>query len=286
LEFPDYEGILVNSLPQSNLTSTKIAKESRKKILIISNKAKTSHVGSSLSVIDILSVLYSGAANISKDTIESKTRDVIILSKGHASLALYSVLTIAGFLPEHSLDNYCSNGALLGGHVTSKENSGVELSTGSLGHGLPYGLGIALSRKNYGLGGRIFVIISDGECNEGTTWESALIANQHGLNNLIVIIDRNSIQSLDFTENTLKLEPLEDKWKSFGWNTKQISGHDHQMIRNVLELNSSQAGPLCVIANTIKGKGVSFMENSVLWHYKFPDNEQLVMALTELDLNE
>jgi len=275
----------VSSQPKSNLDSSEIANDCRKKILVISNKAKVSHVGSSLSVVDILSVLYSGIANISKDTVQSSNRDIIILSKGHAALALYSVLTITGFLSEKLLAEFSSNGALLGGHVTSFTNSGVELSTGSLGHGLPYGLGIALSRKNYNMGGRVFVIISDGECNEGTTWESALIANQHCLENLTVIIDRNRIQSLDFTENTLKLEPLEDKWKSFGWDTTRISGHDHEALRNVLKFNPEQRRPLCVIADTIKGKGVSFMENTVMWHYKYPNNEQLSRALIELDLN-
>jgi transketolase len=275
----------VSSIPKSNLDSNKIAKDCRKKILVISNKSKVSHVGSSLSVVDILSVLYSGIANISKDTVQSSNRDIIILSKGHAALALYSVLTITGFLSEQLLAEFSSNGAVLGGHTTSFTNSGVELSTGSLGHGLPYGLGIALSRKNYNLGGRVFVIISDGECNEGTTWESALLANQHGLENLTVIIDRNRIQSLDFTENTLKLEPLEDKWKSFGWDTVRISGHDHESLRKVLKFNSEQRKPLCVIADTIKGKGVSFMENTIMWHYKYPNDEQLSMALTELDLN-
>jgi transketolase len=245
--------------------------------------AKASHVGSALSVVDILSVLYSGSANSTPENLEDIDRDIVILSKGHAASALYSVLALQGFFPMDWLEKYCENDAPLGGHVTSKGVPGVELSTGSLGHGLPYGLGIAMSRKMSGVAGRIFVVMSDGECDEGTTWESAMIANHHNLDNLIVIVDRNGIQSLTFTEDTLKLEPFEDKWKAFGWETRVENGHNHETLSRALNKSSK---PLCVIAETTKGKGVDFMENSVLWHYKSPAEEDVKSAFSQLKAND
>jgi len=249
---------------------------------MMSHLAKSSHVASALSVVDILSVLYAGSANISKNNSLNVDRDIVILSKGHAASALYSVLALQDFFPKDWLSSYCKNGSFLGGHVTFGSVPGVELSTGSLGHGLPYGLGIAMSRKRSGIKGRVFVVLSDGECNEGTTWESAMLANHHHLENLVVIIDRNRIQSLSTTESTLKLEPLIDKWEAFGWDTESISGHDYEEISKSLE---NQNKPKCLIANTTKGKGVSFMENSVLWHYKSPNEPEIELALQQLNEN-
>ena len=238
--------------------ATDLAFQARQEILKMTSKAKASHVGSALSVIDILSVIYSGVANIDPSNMEKNDRDIVILSKGHAASAIYSILALKGFFSLQWLEDYCGDGAPLGGHVTSKGVPGVELSTGSLGHGLPYGLGIALSRKKSGLPGRVFVVMSDGECDEGTTWESALLANHHELDNLTVVIDRNGIQSLKETELTLRLEPFAQKWKSFGWDVHEIDGHDYQeLTRTLIE----QSKPTVVIAKTIKGKGVSFMEN-------------------------
>ena len=236
--------------------ATDLAFQARQEILKMTSKAKASHVGSALSVIDILSVIYSGVANIDPSNMEKNDRDIVILSKGHAASAIYSILALKGFFSLQWLEDYCGDGAPLGGHVTSKGVPGVELSTGSLGHGLPYGLGIALSRKKSGLPGRVFVVMSDGECDEGTTWESALLANHHELDNLTVVIDRNGIQSLKETELTLRLEPFAQKWKSFGWDVHEIDGHDYQeLTRTLIE----QSKPTVVIAKTIKGKGVSFM---------------------------
>jgi transketolase len=257
----------------------KLAHEARHRILNMTHEAQAPHVGSCLSVVDILSVLYSRVSNITPKNVGSICRDIVILSKGHSAAALYSVLSLQEFFDESWLSEYCKNGASLGGHVTHKGVPGVELSTGSLGHGIPYGLGIALSRKRYGVPGRVFVVISDGECDEGTTWESALIANHFNLDNLCVIIDRNRLQSLTFTEETLKLEPIVDKWKAFGWEVESLSGHDYPKLEESLK---HQSGPKCVIAETIKGKGVGFMENSVLWHYKPPSSEDLSKAYLEL----
>ena len=245
----------------------------------MTNASKASHVGSALSVIDILAVLYSGTANITKDNLASAERDVVILSKGHAASALYATLALCEFFPISWLAGYGANGSPLGGHVTSKHVPGVELSTGSLGHGFPYAVGVALARKRRGIRGQVFVIISDGECDEGTTWESALLANHHKLDNLTVIIDRNGIQSLGSTEETLALEPLAEKWCAFGWQAVQIDGHDFVELESSL---AARQGPKVIIAITTKGKGVSFMENSVLWHYKSPNNEELKSALFEL----
>jgi transketolase len=253
----------------------------RIEILKMTNRAGASHVGSALSVVDILAVLYGTIANTSPSRTGDPDRDIVILSKGHAATALYSILAIQGFFPLSWLNDYCSDGAQLGGHVTSKGVPGVELSTGSLGHGLPYGLGIALSQKRSKKSSKVFVVMSDGECDEGTTWESAMIAGHLQLGNLTVIIDRNRIQSLGSTEETLTLEPFADKWRAFGWNVHEVEGHDFDQLERALKLTSTKI-PTCVIANTTKGKGVSFMENSVAWHYKSPNQAELQDALSEI----
>lgn len=265
---------------QVALNAALLAKEARLEILKMTSRSGASHVGSALSVVDILSVIYSGSANISPSNFTEQCRDIVILSKGHAAAALYSILSLKNFFPLDYLRGYCQNGAVLGGHVTAEGVPGVELSTGSLGHGLPYGLGIAMSRKINKISGRVFIIMSDGECDEGTTWESALIANHHNLSNVCVIVDRNRIQSLKDTEMTLKLEPFPAKWKSFGWNVVEIDGHNHlQLAKTIMKKYN---GPLVVIASTTKGKGVKFMENSILWHYRSPNAQELESAELEV----
>lgn len=257
-----------------------LAKAARSEILRMTSAAGASHVASALSVVDILASIYSGNANIDIENLNNSERDIVILSKGHAASALYSVLALKGFFPRSWLEKYCSNDAPLGGHVTSKGVPGVELSTGSLGHGLPYGLGIALSRKMDSTKGKVIVIMSDGECDEGTTWESAMIANHHNLDNLVVFVDRNRIQSLAGTEETLKLEPFGEKWKAFGWEVLEIDGHCFDDLEKSLD---NLIRPRCVIANTTKGHGVDFMENSVLWHYKSPNETELALALERIE---
>ena len=263
-------------------TAAELALAARYEIIAMTSAAKASHVASALSVVDILSVLYAGTANISPANMNEPDRDIVILSKGHSASALYSVLALQQFFPKEWLAKYCDNNAPLGGHVTSKGVPGVELSTGSLGHGLPYGLGIAMSRKKSGAKGRVFVVLSDGECDEGTTWEAAMIANHHELDNLVVIIDRNKIQSLTFTEDTLKLEPFADKWSAFGWQVHTVPGHDYELLAKAI---SSHDGPTCIIADTTKGKGVDFMENSVLWHYRPPNADDMEKAYEQLREN-
>lgn len=260
-----------------------LAQSARVSILKMTHKAQVSHVASALSVVDILAAIYSRKSAPSPSEVTSKLREIIILSKGHAASALYAILSELDFFPTEWLNSYCDDLAALGGHVTSIGVPGVELSTGSLGHGLPYGVGIAISRKKDGVQSPVIVVISDGECNEGTTWESALIANRFKLDNLVVIIDRNRIQSLDFTEKTMPLEPLSDKWRAFGWEVSEVDGHSIDEIQ--LAINYRQACKV-IIANTIKGKGVSFMENTILWHYKSPNDSELILALDEVEHKE
>jgi transketolase len=248
-----------------------IAKQIRIKVLQLSNTAKSSHIGSSLSIVEILVVLYK---------FFIKKKNIFILSKGHACLAYYCVLQKFGYFSNKILKSYGKNNTILSAHVSHKV-PGVNFSTGSLGHGLPYATGRALSEKINKTNSKIFVLISDGELNEGTTWESLLFAAHHKLDNLIIIIDYNKIQSLDFIKNVLKLEPLNKKFKSFGCNVKNIDGHNFNQIYKSFLVKKNKK-PTVIIANTIKGKGVGFMENSILWHYKFPNEEELDVAIRHL----
>jgi transketolase len=261
-----------------------LARAARIEILRMTSYAKASHVGSALSVVDILSILYSGVANISPNNVQALDRDVLILSKGHAASALYAVLAIQGYFPKQLLDNYCENGAKLGGHVTSSELVGIELSTGSLGHGLPFATGKALASKISNKKNKIFVILGDGELDEGSNWEALLFASHHKLDNLIVIVDYNNLQSLTTVKDTLNLEPLKDKFNSFGSYVINVNGHDHLALNKVFkEAININGKPVVIIANTIKGKGVSYMENKVKWHYSTPNQDELVQALNEID---
>lgn len=242
----------------------------RSEILKISNLAKSSHIGSSLSITDILVVLY-------KDILK---KNVFILSKGHACLAYYCVLQKMNYISKKTLKSYGKNNTILLSHVSHKV-PGVEFSTGSLGHGLPYAVGRALAEKINKKNKKIYVLISDGELNEGTTWESLLFASYHKLDNLIIIIDYNRIQSLDYTKNILQLEPIDKKLLSFGCNVKKIDGHNFSQIKKSF-LFDSKNKPYVILANTIKGKGIKFMENSILWHYRSPSKVELKKALEEL----
>ncbi len=242
--------------------------------------ANASHIGSSLSVIDILAVLYGAVARVDPNRPAAGDRDIVLVSKGHAAAGVYAVLSAAGFIPESWLDDYCADGAPLGGHVTAHGVPGVELSTGSLGHALPFGVGQALAASRDGVDRRVYVVMSDGECDEGSNWEAALLAAHHGLGNLTVVIDRNGLQSLTTTEQTLRLEPLLDKWTAFGWEAAEVDGHDHEALETAVSRRTE--GPSVVVARTVKGHGVDYMENQVAWHYKSPSPEQLEVALRQL----
>ena len=251
--------------------SKDVAQKSRISSLRMTHASKASHIASCLSVIDVLAVTM-----VEKFSTKNPFDFDVLLSKGHAAAALYSVLDALGELAV-PLDSYCEDDSPLYGHVNHHASPHIPLSTGSLGHGLPFGLGIALAKELKGVKEKTVVILSDGECNEGTTWESAMIANHHQLCHLIAIVDRNKIQSLGDTEDILKLEPFKDKWLAFGWEVREIDGHNHNEILDALRMNSEQ--PVCIIANTIKGKGVEFMEDSLAWHYKSPTDAELAQAI-------
>jgi len=244
--------------------------------------AQASHIGACLSMADLLAVLYGSVLRVDADRPDSPDRDRFILSKGHAAAALYAVLAERGFFPLDWLEAYCDDGSRLAGHI-SHHVPGVDFSTGSLGHGLSIGCGVALAAKRDGGPYRAFVLLGDGECDEGAIWEAALFAPHHRLDTLIAIVDHNKIQSFGTVKEVLDLAPLTDKWRSFGWAVREIDGHDHGQIREALQaLPFEPERPSVIVAHTVKGKGVSFMENELAWHYKSPDDEQLAAALAEL----
>lgn len=243
-----------------------------------------SHIGAILSVADIVAVLYNDIANISPENLKDENRDRIILSKGHAGAAIYAALAEKGFFDRAELKTHYADGSRLSGHVSHKGVPGVEFSTGSLGHGACVAAGMALNAKLDKKPYYTYAIVGDGECDEGSIWEMALFANQFKLNQFVVIVDHNKMQSLDFCENTLSLAPFAEKWKSFGWNVLDIDGHNHDELRAALNAaKQSTDKPTVIIANTVKGKGISFMEFDILWHYRFPhEGEEYDGALKEL----
>ena len=250
------------------------------------HRAGSSHIGGCLSAADLLAVLYGNILQIDPSQPDMLDRDRFILSKGHAVAVVYAALAERGFFPLEWLDTFYQDGSHLGGHITYGI-PGVEVSAGSLGHGLSIGCGMALGGKRDNRRYRVFVLLSDGECDEGSTWEAALFAPHHHLDNLIAIVDFNKIQSFGTTKEVLDLDPLADKWKAFGWEVKEIDGHDLSQIRSILQsIPFKQGRPSCVVAHTVKGKGVSFMENQLAWHYRCPDDKHLCLALRELGVSE
>ena len=244
--------------------------------------AKASHIGGALSMADLLAVLYGGILHVKPEDPHWAERDRFILSKGHCCTGLYAALALRGFFPLDELKTYGQDETRLMAHV-SHTVPGVDFSTGSLGHGLPHGCGRALAAKRRGELWRTFVMMSDGELDEGSTWEAILFAPQHGLDNLVVTIDYNKIQSLGSVEEVLELGPLGDKLRAFRWSVREVDGHDHHAIYNsLIEVPWEKGKPSCLIAHTIKGKGVDFMEDKLLWHYKSPDANQLAEALKQI----
>ncbi len=241
-----------------------------------------SHVGAIMSVADIVAVLYADIMKYRVDEPKWDGRDRFILSKGHAGASIYAALAESGFFPVPELKTHYQNGSRLSGHV-SHHLPGVDFSTGALGHGLSAGAGMAMAAKLDHKDYRVFVVMGDGECNEGSVWEAAMFANHFGLSNLVAIVDRNRMQSLDWCEKTMKMDDFVAKWRSFGWNAVEIDGHDHAALKQTLQSVEGRTAPTVVIADTIKGKGVSFMENDILWHYRFPhDGWEYDNAVNEL----
>jgi transketolase len=245
--------------------------------------ANTSHIGSCLSMADILAVLYTRVLNVDSERPADPERDRFVLSKGHAAAILYAALAERGFFPIDDLSGYSSGTSPLIGHL-SHGVPGVEVSTGSLGHGLPIAVGMAVAARASGRQSRVFCLLSDGECDEGSTWEAILFAPHHRLQNLVAIVDFNKIQSFGRVTDVLDLNPFADKWRSFGWHTVEVDGHDVLALSDVFAAIPAQPHrPTAIIAHTVKGKGVKFMEDRLEWHYKSPSPDQLLAAIAEID---
>lgn len=246
-----------------------------------------SHIGAVLSVADILSVLYTGVLRVRPEEPDWPGRDRFILSKGHAGAAIYAALAETGFFPRAELKTHYADGSRLSGHVSHKV-PGVDLSTGSLGHGLPVAAGMAYAAKKDGADYRVFAVLGDGECNEGSVWEAAMFANHFRLSNLIAIVDYNHMQSLDFSDNTLEIPDFSARWRSFGWHVIELNGNDHKALHSAFRRAEENVAaqphkPTVLLASTVKGCGVSFMQNDILWHYRFPhDGWEYDCAVTEL----
>ena len=267
-------------LAPSFFDTQSLAIKIRRHVVKMTHAGNSSHVGSCLSIADILAVLYGCILKYDAKNPKHPDRDRFILSKGHAGAAVYACLAECGFFSPEKLKQHYKNGSNFSGHVSHKGVPGVELSTGSLGHGLGVGAGMALASNKKS----VFVVLSDGECDEGSNWEAILFSAHHKLNNLIAVIDYNKIQSLASTTETLELEPFKDKWIAFGWHALEVDGHDHVELKKSFELAKKEASrPSVVICHTTKGKGVSFMENSVLWHYRSPQGDEFMRAIQELD---
>jgi len=252
--------------------------------MLMTHHAKLGHTGGDLSSADILATLYLGQIlNVDPKEPRWEQRDRFVMSKGHCSGAFYSTLALRGFFPIEQLKTFMAPLSMLNGHPDRNKLPGVEANTGPLGHGLPIGVGMALAARMRNEAWRVFVLVGDGELQEGSNWEAAMCAQQYRLDNLVVIVDRNGIQQGDFTENTIRMEPLADRWAAFGFAVKELSGHDHAALHQAFASVPIENGkPTCFIARTIKGKGVSFAENKPAWHHGVPTREQLEIAMREL----
>ncbi len=260
-----------------------LARKLREHSVRMTHKAGASHVGSSLSMVELLVVLYTRILRVDPRRPDWPERDRFILSKGHGCAAYYAVLAEVGFFPVDWLETFYGDGSRLAGHATHTYVPGIEVSTGSLGHGLSIATGMALAAKRDGKAWRVFCMLSDGECDEGSTWEPILFAPQHRLDNLVAIVDYNKIQSLGTVKEVIDLDPFAAKWQAFGWSVREVDGHNLEQIEQALRQVPYEVGrPSCLIAHTVKGKGVSFMENKLLWHYRIPQGDEYRAALSEL----
>lgn len=263
-----------------------IAKDIRKKVYQIAHFAGGGHMGASFSMTDIISVLYfDDVLKYDAKNPEWEDRDKFILSKGHASYALYAVLAKAGYFPEEEFRHVGQVGSKFGGHPKMHDIPGVEASTGALGHGLSFAIGIAYANKVDHRNSHVYAVLGDGECQEGSIWEGALSAPTLELDNLTVIVDHNKLQAMDDLENIVRMKPFADKWRAFGWNVVEIDGHNYTEIKKAL-LTRQEGKPTLVVANTIKGKGVSFMENVPIWHYRMPNDNELSILFKDLGFTE
>lgn len=264
-----------------------LAKQVRRDIIDLTYKAGTNgtHIGGSLSIVEVLSVLYNDILKLNKSDMTDDTRDRFILSKGHGAMAQYAVMHRVGILSDEDIASFKKDGSSFSTHPYMNVKKGIEFSTGSLGHGLSLGVGsaLALKRKN-NVTSKVFVMMGDGECDEGSIWEAAMSASNFGLNNLVLIIDKNRLQLDGFIEEIMKQDSLEDKWSSFGWKVYSTDGHDVDAIyKTFSEASINQKQPVVVFAHTIKGKGVSFIENKYNWHIGVLNDELYKKAIEELE---
>jgi transketolase len=261
-----------------------LARRIRLHVLRMTNRGGSSHVGAAFSMADIVAVLYGSILRINPANAQDPARDRFLLSKGHAGAAIYAALAERGFFPAERLLDHCQDGADFSGHISHKGIPGVEYSTGSLGHALPVAAGMAFAAKRAGANHRVFCVMSDGECDEGSNWEAILFAPHHKLDNLVAIVDYNKIQSLGPVPETLTLEPFADKWRAFGWEVREVDGHDYGALhRNLAATPWSVGKPSVLLCHTTKGKGVSYMENTVMWHYRTAKGADFDKALSELE---
>lgn len=261
------------------------AREIRSTIIKMATRAGTGHLAPALDLVEILLLLYKKFMSIRPQEPYFEERDRFILSKGHACLVLYAVLAEMGFFPWEKLKTFClERNTLLGGHPETRV-PGIEANTGSLGHGFPIGIGMAINGKSRDQNYRVYTVIGDGESQEGTIWEGAMAASHLGLDNLVAVIDRNHLQVSGFTQEVMQVAPLAEKWKSFGWEVMEVDGHDFTALHQVFSALPFEEGkPSLIIANTVKGRGLSFAENRVEWHYRVPTKEEYQKAREELDL--
>ena len=260
------------------------AKEMRKLIIRTSERAKQGHVAPAFSSVDFTTALYFHIMNLDPKNPKADDRDRFLLSAGHKCLVQYTSLAMKGVIPKDLLNTFDQLDSKLGGHPIYAKIPGVEASTGSLGHGLPVGVGMAIAGKLDNKDYRVFVIIGDGECAEGSIWEGAMAASKYKLDNLIAIIDYNKLSVMGRTSEVMPLEPLGDKWRSFGWSCREIDGHNMEQVVDTLEAVPFEKGkPSMIIANTVKGKGVSFIENSTAWHMRAPNKEEADAAIEEIE---
>lgn len=262
-----------------------LARLVRLRVLDLCHRKRASHIGGAFSVTDILAVLYDGVLAVSPDAPRAPDRDRLFYSKGHACTALYATLELRGFLQgQDLLAAFAEDGSVFTSHVNHRV-PGIELSTGSLGHALGVACGSALALQRQRRASSVFTILSDGELDEGSNWEAMLFAAHHRLDNLVTVVDYNKIQSFGSVSEVMALEPLADKLRAFNWNVEEVDGHSHVALRDVLgRAKQRRPGrPTCVIAHTVKGRGVSFMENNLVWHYRSPSDAELLEARAELE---
>lgn len=265
------------------MKSEELAWKIRRHAIDMVHASHASHIGAILSVTDIIAVLYADIMNIDPHDPKKADRDRLVLSKGHAGVAVYAALAEMGFFPIEELGKYYCDASVYSGHVSHYDVPGIELSTGSLGHGVAVACGMAMAAKRRDADYRVFAVVGDGECNEGVVWETALIARRFKLDNFTVIVDRNGMQAMGDCEDVLPMEPMAAKWEAFGWQVVEVAdGNDHAQLRAALSV-PAQGKPRCIVANTVKGKGVSFMEHHLLWHYRDPQGEYYENAVAELE---